>query len=82
MEFETIRSVLAWCTVINFGIIIIWWIFMVFGRDWVYRYHMKMTGLKIAEERFDAIHYMTIAMFKIFVIVFNLAPYLAMRIVG
>jgi hypothetical protein len=33
-------------------------------------------------DRFDAIHYAGIAFFKILIMVFNLVPYLALRIIG
>ena len=37
---------------------------------------------KISVETFDAIHYSGMALFKTAVFLFNLAPYLALRIVG
>jgi len=82
MTFETIRSVLAWCTVINFGILIFWWLFLALAHDWTYRFQTNISRLNIPKEKFDAIHYSAMAFFKISIIVFNLVPYLAMRIVG
>jgi len=82
MTLETVRSVLAWCTVINFGILIIWWLFLAIAHDWMYNYQMKIARLNIPEEKFDTVNYSIMAFFKVCVIVFNLAPYLAMRIVG
>lgn len=82
MTFETVRSVLAWCTAINFGILIIWWLFLAIARDWMYNYQTKITRLNIPEEKFDTVNYSIMAFFKVCIIVFNLVPYLAMRIVG
>jgi hypothetical protein len=80
MTLETIRSILAWCTLINIVLLIWWFLFFKFAHDWTYRYHTKWYRLSV--ETFDAIHYAGMAIFKIFLIVFNLVPYLALRIVG
>ena len=80
MTFETIRAVFAWCTVINLGLLLWWSVFIVLVHDWTYRYHCKW--IKLSEEQFDAIHYAGLAMFKVAIFMFNLVPYLAMRIVG
>ena len=80
MTLELIRDVLAWSTVINI-IFLLWW-FLVFwmAHDWVYKVHGKWFTLSV--EKFDAIHYKGMAFFKMCIFLFNLAPYLALRIVG
>lgn len=80
MTLITIRSMLAWCTVINMGLLIWWFLIFFFAHDWVYRFHSKW--YQITQERFDAIHYAGIAFFKILILMFNLVPYLALRIIG
>lgn len=80
MSLEILRAFLGWCTLINLGLLLWWWLWLVFGRDWVYGMHGRW--FKLSEERFDAIHYGAIAFFKLCVIVFNLVPYLALRIIG
>ncbi len=80
MTFETIRAVFAWCSVINIGLLLWWLVFYVLARDWMYQLHCKW--FKISEERFDTIHYAGMAIFKIGIFLFNLVPYLAMRIAG
>ena len=80
MTFETIRAVFAWCSVINIGLLLWWLVFYVLARDWMYQLHCKW--FKISEERFDTIHYAGMAIFKIGIFLFNLVPYLAMRITG
>ena len=78
MEIETLRSFLAWCTVINWVFLLLWWGMFSFGRDWMYGLHGKWFDL--SKETFDAIHYSGMAAFKILILVFNLAPYLALRL--
>lgn len=75
-----IRSTLAWSTVINLGILLWWFVFISLAHDWTYRFHSKW--FKLSEEKFDTIHYAGMALFKIGIFLFNLAPYLALRIVG
>ena len=80
MTLEAIRSALAWCTVINLGLLTWWFLFFILAHDWTYRFHSKWFNLSV--EKFDSIHYAGIAFFKSLVIMFNLVPYLALRIVG
>ena len=80
MALEEIRAFLGWCTLINWGILLVWWITIMVARDWMRGVHGKW--FKISEERFDEIHYQAIAVYKLGIVLFNLAPYLALRIVG
>jgi len=80
MTLEVFRSFLGWCSVINIGIILYWFVFIAFAHDWVYRYHSKW--FKISDDKFDAIHYSGIMYFKMTVFVFNIVPYFALHIVG
>jgi len=80
MTIEVVREFLAWCTLINIGLLLYWFLWLLFAHDWVYRLHGRWFNLSV--ERFDAINYTIIAFFKIIVIVFNLVPYLALRIIS
>jgi len=80
MALEEIRAALGWCTLINWGLLLWWWLFIARAHDWTYRYHSKW--FRISTERFDEIHYQGMAIFKFGIILFNLTPYLALRIVG
>jgi len=80
MTIELISQVLALCTVINFGILLWWALVIALAHDWVYRMHGKL--FKISIEKFDATHYTCLTLFKTGIILFNLVPYLALRIAG
>ncbi|RLE18290.1 MAG: hypothetical protein DRJ50_13190 [Actinobacteria bacterium] len=80
MTLEVIRNMLGWCTLINFGILLLWFVMMVPARGVVHGIHGKM--FRLAPEQMDEIHYRLMAQFKMLVIVFCLVPYLALRIVG
>ena len=77
MSVEAIRSFFGWCTLINWGVLLVWWGFVVFASDWIYGWHGKW--FKLPRETFAGIHYAGMAFFKILIIVFNLVPYLALR---
>ncbi len=79
MTAELLREILGWCAVINMGLLLWWFLFLVFAHDFIYRMHSRW--YKIPVETFDAIHYSGIAFLKLLVFVFNITPYLALRIV-
>ena len=79
MTVEQISDVLAWCSVINIGLLLWWFLMFALAHDFVYRLHGKW--FKLTVERFDAIHYAGMAFFKIGIFLLNIVPYLALRIV-
>ena len=80
MTTELIRHVLGWCAVINLGLLLWWFLFLVLAHDWTYRVHSKW--FRLEEERFDAFHYAGMGLFKMFIFFFNVVPYFALRIVA
>jgi hypothetical protein len=80
MTIEIVRDILGWCAVINLILLLWWFLFLALAHAWTYRLHSRWFKLSI--ERFDAIHYSGMVFFKLSVLVFNLVPYLALRIVG
>jgi hypothetical protein len=80
MNIGLTREFLLWCTIINFGILMVWWLFFVVARDWMHRFHGKW--FRLSDERFDAAHYTGMAVFKIGIILFNLVPLVVLYIVG
>ncbi|PHS11322.1 MAG: hypothetical protein COA78_09950 [Blastopirellula sp.] len=79
MDAEVIRAIFGWSSLISIGFLFYWFIMIVFAHDFVYQIHSKW--FKISVETFDAIHYGGMAFFKLSIFLFQLAPYLAMRIV-
>ena len=79
MNIEITRNVLLWCTVINYGVLLLWFLIFIFAHDWMHRLHGRWFRLTV--EQFDAIHYTGMAIYKIGIILFNLVPYLALLIV-
>ena len=80
MSIAMAREALLWCTVINYGVLVVWWLVFLLAHDWMYRLHGRWFHLSM--DQFDALHYGGMALFKIGILLFNLVPYIALRIVG
>ncbi len=80
MTLKILRSVLGWCTVINMGLLLVWFASFVLAHDSIFRYHGRWFRLPV--EKFDEIHYAGMSRFKIGIFLLNLVPYLALRIGG
>ncbi len=80
MNIETIREFLGWCTVINFGLMAFGLVKLLLIRDWASGVHTKMFGLDEASVR--GAYFQYFVNYKIAVLVFNLGPYIALRIMS
>ncbi|MCK5491649.1 MAG: hypothetical protein KAJ14_00890, partial [Candidatus Omnitrophica bacterium] len=67
------------CAVINMGLLMFWFLILVYAHDWVYRVHRKWFEIPI--ETFNSIHYAGMTFFKIAIFVFNIIPYFVLHIV-
>jgi hypothetical protein len=75
---EVARHVLLACTVINYGILLVWFLAFVLAHDLMQRVHGRWFHLSL--EQFDSIHYAGMSIFKIGILLLNLAPFLALSI--
>ncbi|EAU53879.1 DUF6868 family protein [Mariprofundus ferrooxydans] len=80
VTIDTIRDVLLYCALINMGLLLWWALFFIFAHDFVYRMHSRW--FSIPSEKFDAIHYTGMAFYKICIFLFNIAPWIALKIVA
>lgn len=76
---EALRQFFAWCTVINYAILIIWFAAIVVARAPISRLHGRFFDLPV--DKFNSINYLGISFYKIGILLFNLVPYLALRII-
>ncbi|MGE5819852.1 MAG: DUF6868 family protein [Deltaproteobacteria bacterium] len=75
---DMIRKALLWCAVINYGILLVWFLLFMLAHDWMYQFHG--TWFHLSVEQFDMLHYAGMSIYKIGVILLNLVPYIALRI--
>jgi len=78
MNIDLVRRALLWCAVINYGILLIWFLFFILAHDWMYLLHVRWFHLSV--DQFDMLHYAGMAIYKIGIILFNVVPYIALRI--
>ena len=80
MEMSTLRDVLVWSLIVNYGILLVWFVMFSLAHDAVYRLHTRW--FRLSRETFDALNYGGMAVYKIGVLLFNVAPLLALLISG
>jgi hypothetical protein len=80
MTTEIARDLLLCCTVINYGVLLVWFLVFAFAHDWILRVHGRWFHL--SRDQFDTIHYAGMSIFKIGIILFNLVPFIVLSILG
>jgi hypothetical protein len=76
MDVSALKRFLLCCAAINYAILLVWWGVFVFAHDWVFRLHSRWFALSM--EVFDALNYVGVAVYKIGIMLFVLAPLLAL----
>ena len=79
-SIEVVREFLGWCSAINLGMLLLSTIMLLVMRGWIVNIHAKMTG--VSEEELPRIYLEFLGSYKTFIIVFNLVPYIALRVMA
>ncbi len=79
MTAEQLLPFLGWCTVLNWSLLVLWALLIMLANDFTYR--IQTMFFDITKEQFDKIHYQAMVFFKMLVFMFNLVPYLALRVI-
>jgi hypothetical protein len=69
-----------WCTVINYGVLLMWFLAFVLAHDWIQRIHGRW--FRLSGDQFDGLHYAGMSIFKIGIMLFNLVPFVVLSILG
>ncbi|MGB5339471.1 MAG: DUF6868 family protein, partial [Gammaproteobacteria bacterium] len=80
VDLQSLTDFFRWCTLINGALLLFWTLWLLAAPDLVYRLQSKW--FPIPRETYNVVMYAFLGAFKIFFIVFNLVPYLALVIVG
>ena len=80
MDIESIRAFFMWCTILNVALLLLSLLFCLCAGDWIYQIHSKW--FSISRQTFNVAIYSFIGLYKIFILVFNLIPFIALLIVG
>jgi hypothetical protein len=80
MDSAELRSLLLDSTIVNYAILIVWFVAFIVARDPLYRLHTKY--FKLSPTAFDAIHYGGMSVYKIGILLLNLVPLVALYVSG
>ncbi len=80
MSIELLREFLGWCTVINVLILAVSTVSLTLFKEKIAAIHSNVFGVSVSDVKNH--YFLYLAHYKIVVIVFNLAPYLALAVVN
>jgi hypothetical protein len=80
MSIEIARSAFLWCTVINYTVLLLWFLVYAAPHSWLYRLWGRR--VRLTPEQFDTFNIAGIILYKLGIMLFNLAPFVALCIVG
>jgi hypothetical protein len=81
MDRKFVEGVLLRCFILGFVVLIIWFLFFLVADGLIYDVHGGLFK-QITERQFQVIHYCGMGLLKLFIFVFFLVPYVAMRWTG
>ena len=82
MDIELLTRFFMWCTILNVALLFLSFLIVAFGLggDFVYRIHSKW--FPMPRDTFNLALYLLIGIYKIFVFVFNIVPWIALTIIA
>jgi hypothetical protein len=80
MSIETLTELLAWITAVNIGLLLLTTILLFLMKDFAVKIHSKMFDIDAKD--LNRMYFDYLGRFKVLVIVFNLGPYIALRLMG
>lgn len=82
MTMKKLTALLGWCALVNYGILLAWFLAFVLARDAFHWMHSAVMGMTASPERMDAIHFTLMSGMEILILVFNLVPFLVLLALG
>lgn len=80
MDFQKITDFFKWCSIINAGLLIYSILMLTLFADLAYSVHGAM--FEMTRENFNIAVYWFIGLYKVLFIVFNLVPYIVLKIMA
>lgn len=79
-DLTLLTAFLGWCTLINFGVLLLSTLMVVVAGDWAKGIHGRMFGIPTAQ--LDTLYFNYLAHYKLLFLVFNLVPYVALKLLA
>ena len=80
MDIQKLTTFFKWCSLINIGLFILSALMIMVASDFVYSTHGQLFNMP--RDAFDVVLYELFGIYKILILIFNLVPYAALRIIG
>ena len=80
MTMETLRHFFAWCAVINYAMLILWFFLHMAAHGFFVGLSQRFFG--VSAEKYDSTSLKAMFFFKLAIWLFAIAPYLALRIMA
>ena len=80
MTLAQLAEFFGWCTVINLILMIVSFLMVTFARDRIVKLHAKMFGMN--ESEVSGAHFQYLGNYKIAILVLNLVPYVALKMMS
>lgn len=77
-DLSLITTFLGWCTLINYGILILSTVMLLTCGNWVKSIHGKIFNL--SDTSLDTLYFSYLGNYKLAIFVFNLVPYIALKL--
>ena len=79
MNPDTLKTLLLYSLAFNYALLLVWFGVFSLAHDWIYRLHRRWFSL--STDTFDALHYAGMSIYKIGIILLNIAPLVALWLV-
>lgn len=80
MNISTLTELFKWCTIINVAVFFVSAIMIMAIPDFIYNAHGQL--FNIPREAFNIVLYGFMGVYKIFILIFSLIPFIALLILG
>jgi hypothetical protein len=77
MDLDLLSRFLLYCLAVNYAFLLLWFVAFAGARGLVRRLHGRW--FELSDASFDAIHYGGMGLFKLGILIFNLAPLIALQ---
>jgi hypothetical protein len=80
MDIQALQSFFMWCTILNVGMLVITFLFVTIGDDFLYWWTNKF--FTVPRETFNTAVFCWISLYRLILIVFCIVPWIALEIIG
>lgn len=79
-DLETLTTFFGWCSIINIGLLFFYAIWLMAFQGLTKKVHSAMLG--VDQNMLDPIYFQYLANYKLAVLIFNIVPYVALKIMA